>query len=156
MEQKYWIKGEEVWGDCHSCGTPTKFADIIRMSKKDVEAYKAIYSQKEVISPIKFLVVCIFLYSIFWFVLSKCGYSPVQILNVVGIVIVTGIPLALITGVVWTVRESKREDTIRATLLKKYGREVGYPKNWTRWSAFFFSPENILILPEGVTTLPED
>ena len=35
MEQKYWIKGEEVWGDCHSCGTPTKFADIIRMSKKD-------------------------------------------------------------------------------------------------------------------------
>lgn len=75
MERKYWIEGNVVMGNCHECGTPRKFADIVRMSAEDVEDYRAARYQKPLMSELQVWILFGVLLSLLTFYLDKQGPS---------------------------------------------------------------------------------
>ena len=157
MERKYWVQGDEVWGNCHECGAPAKFADIIRMSAEDVQKYKkssnTIITFKE---PPIFFIVCVSLayYILVWVTLRLNGFS-VDTTFEIATLASAGLGVCSLVGmVIRFYRIVTEEDRIRQVLLKRYGKEMKYPEGWTRWNPI--SPARVLILPDGATTLPKD
>lgn len=153
MERNFWIKDAEVMGSCQCCGAFRKYADIIRMSAEDGEAYKKASGMMSEQKPSAFTMASssLALYLLSWIVVSLMGYTTNEAFGIVMTVVFIFSFCVLVFVIVSIVQTQRKADSVRASLLRKYGRGVKYPKDWTAWNSVF--PENILILPEGVITL---
>lgn len=149
LERKYWIEGNTVMGNCHGCGSSVKFAEIIRMSKEDVENYKAIAVEGNKEFPLKYLLSGVFTFYASVLITSLLsGLSLHQIREtLLEILFYEGI-LAPVIGILWTVvifRGESAAQKAREVILRKYGVEGKNPS--TKFHTSF--PWTMLILPEG-------